>query len=146
MSLASLSNIAKFFSGREPSEGERQQLFKEALLMTLARASNSDANVSPVEVDSVQEIVRRETGEEVSLADVRVAAKSELYERATLDHYLAGVSRKLTSEERSRVLRCLAEVIHSDVRVSSREVAFFDWVAHALKATPSEIVGLVEQD
>lgn len=145
MSIASLSNIARIFGGKEPNEEERRRVFKEALLMTLARASHSDANVSPVEVESVRQIVQRVTGEEISAADVRIAAASELYETASLDHYLGRVTRKLRPDERSTIVQCLGEVINSDVRVSSREVEFFNSVAHALKATPAEIVGLTEE-
>ncbi len=145
MGIASLSNVLKIFGGGEPSEEERHHLFKEALLMTLARASHSDANVSPVEVETVRKIVERVTGEKVTEADVRVAAASELYETASLDRYLGRVTRKLHSEERSAIVQSLAEVIKSDVRVSSREVDFFNSVATALKATPAELAGLNEQ-
>ena len=37
------------FRGKEPSDSERDALFKEVLLMTLARASSSDAAIDPVE-------------------------------------------------------------------------------------------------
>lgn len=145
MSLANLSNILKIFGGKEPNESERQQLFKEALMMTLSRASSSDTDTNPVEVETVRDIVERETGESLSAADVRVAAHSELYESAPLDQYLGRVTKKLLPEERARILVCLAEVIKSDVRVSPREVAFFNWVAKALHVTPAEIVGLHEE-
>jgi reverse gyrase len=44
----------------------RRRVFKEVLLMTLARASSSDSNVSAVEVQTVQRIIQRVIGEEVS--------------------------------------------------------------------------------
>jgi uncharacterized tellurite resistance protein B-like protein len=113
--------------------------------MTLARASSSDTDINHVEVESVVAIVARETGESVTTADVRVAAASELYETARLDQYLGKVGRKLKSEERSRILTCLAEVIRSDVRVSPREVSFFNWIAEALQVTPADIVGLFDE-
>lgn len=146
MSIASLNNVLKIFGGGEPTEEERRRLYKEALLMTLARASHSDANVSPVEVETVQKIVERVTGESVTPADVRIAAGSELYEKAPLDHYLGRVTRKLRAHERSTIVCCLAEVIKSDVRVSPREVAFFDSVAQSLRATPAEIAGLTVEE
>lgn len=146
MAIASLSNVLRIFGGGEADAEQRRELYKEALLMTLARASSSDANVSPVEVETVRKLVERETGETVTEADVRVAAASELYEKAPLESYLGRISRKLTSEERSTIARGLAEVIKSDVRISSREVRFYDAVIEALGATPSEIAGLdVEQ-
>lgn len=145
MSIANLSTVLKIFGGSEPSAEEQEHVFKEALLMTLARASRSDTNVSPVEVDSVRRIVQRVTGEEVSAADVHVAARSELYETASLDHYLGHVTRALRSDQRSAIVHGLAEVIKSDTRVSSHEVGFFNAVVYALKATPAEIAGLTEE-
>ncbi len=58
----------------------KKTLFAEALLMTLARASSADANIHAVEVESIQQIMQRETGDEVSSQDVRKAARTELYE------------------------------------------------------------------
>lgn len=146
MAIASLSHVLKIFGGGEPTDEERRRLFKEALLMTLARASHSDANVSPVEVATVRKIIERVTDEQVTEADVRVAANSELYETASLNHYLGRVTRKLRPDERTTIVQCLAEVIKSDVRVTSREVSFFNSVAEALGATPAEIAGLTEAD
>lgn len=146
MGISSLRNILKIFGGGEPSPEERRELFKEALLMTLARASSSDANVNPVEVETVRSCVERIAGEPVTAADVRVAAASELYETAPLDHYLGRATRKLDSKERSTIVQCLAEVIRSDVRISSREIRFFDDVVEALGATPAETAGLLEEE
>ena len=142
MSIANLSNILNIFRGSEPSPEEHRQVFKEVLLMTLARASHSDANVQTVEVETVQTILQRVTGEEISVADIRVAASSELYETAPLDSYLAKAGRVLNSTDRVTIVQSLAEVIKSDVDVSSSETEFFDRVAVALKLTPSELAGL----
>lgn len=142
MSIANLSSILKIFGGGEPTEDERNQVFKEALLMTLARASDSDENVSPVEVETVQELVMRVTGEEVSIADVRVAAASKLYEKAPLKSHLAKIARTLTPQQRVLIVESLCEVIKSDVRVTEREVEFFNMVAEALRITPAELAGL----
>jgi len=142
MSIARLSNVLKFFGGGEPSEEERQELFKEALLMTLSRASESDSNIDPVEVVSVIEIMHRETGDTVSEADVRVAANSELYETAPLDQHLARLSQNLRTAERVRILKALGEVIISDVRISPREVDFCNWIAKAFAVTPADLLGL----
>jgi uncharacterized tellurite resistance protein B-like protein len=143
MSIASLSNVLKFFGGGEPSDEERQSLFKEALLMTLARVTDADSNVSPVEVVSVQTIVERETGETVADTDIRVAAASEIYESAPLDSYLTKVGRKLTARQRSAIVCSLSEVIKSDVKVTEKEVQFFNMVTKALGTTAAETAGLV---
>lgn len=144
MGLVEFSSIRKFFGGSVTSDAERQSLFKEALVLTLARATSSDVNIQPVEVEAVRKIVQAATGEEVSAADVRVAAASELYEKASLDDYLHAIGRKLGSRERATLVRSLAEVVKSDRRISPKEVDFFNWVVAAVRATPAEIAGLIE--
>jgi len=144
MSIADLSNILKIFSGSEPSPEEQQQLVKEAMLMTLARAVSADANIAPCEVETVQSVLKRETGDDISAADIRVAAKSELYETAPLETYLGSVSRKLGENDRARIATTLAEVIKSDVRVTSREVDFFNRMAGALDLSAAALSGLVQ--
>ncbi len=143
MSLMEFANVLKFLRSGEPSAEQKKELLKEVALMTLARATSSDTNIQTVELESVQKILMRVTGEEIGLADIRTAAQSEIFERQPLDKYLAGVGRKLDASGRMIILRCLAEVIRSDARVSHFETDYFDMVAGALSATPSEIVGLV---
>lgn len=143
MSIANLSHVLKIFRGSDLSPEEQTVLFGEVLLMTLSRASSSDANTHPVEVDTVRQIVLRVTGEDVSEADIRVAAASELYESASLDKYLTSCGRKLSPSSRVTTVQALAEVIKSDTQVTSREIQFFDMVARALAVTPAELAGLV---
>jgi uncharacterized tellurite resistance protein B-like protein len=145
MSIATLSNVLKIFGGGEPSAEEERQLVKEALLMTLARASAADSQIHPVEVETVREIIRQATGEDISPADVRVAAHSELFESTPLTSCLAGIGRKIKAGDRAMIVRSLAEVIKSDVKVTAREVAFFNDVAGALKVTPAELAGLIAE-
>jgi uncharacterized tellurite resistance protein B-like protein len=143
VSLSAFSNIKRLFGGSVSSDSEREGLFREALLLTLARAADADTNVRAVEVEAVRSMVQRETGDEVSDADVRVAAKSELYERAPLSAYLSQVSRSLLPVHRSAIVRCLHELIKSDRQVTVHEIDFFNQVVSALNATPAEIIGLV---
>ena len=143
MSLVQFKNILRFIGGGEPTADEKRDLFKEAALMTLARATSADTNIKPIEVQTVQMILESMTGEQISLSDIQLAAKSELFETRPLERYLAGVGRKLDTDERATILRCLADVIRSDERISSFETDYFDMVATALQATPSEIAGLL---
>jgi len=143
--LEKFANIKRIFGGAESSDAERQDLFKEALLLTLSRASSSDVNIRPVEVTTVQKIMQSVAGAQVSAADVRVAAGSELYESAPLDRYLAAVGRKLNPSERAKIVQCLADLIKSDSRVSPKEIDFFNWVVSALGATAAESVGLLDE-
>jgi uncharacterized tellurite resistance protein B-like protein len=142
MSIADLSNVLSIFGGSEPDPEAQKELFKEVLLMTLARASSSDSSIQQIEVESIQGILQRETGDELSVADVRKAARSDLYEKVPLPKYIASVTKKLSSEHRVRIIQTLAEVIKSDTEVSVLEVDFFNSIAEALKATPAELIGL----
>lgn len=143
MSIADLSNVLKIFRGTDLTPEEEKQLFREVLLMTLARASSSDANIAPVEVETVQAIVKKTTGKDISAASIRVAAASDLYKTASLEKFLSSCGRKLDATSRVTTVQALAEVIKSDTRVTSREVDFFDMVARALAVTPAELAGLV---
>lgn len=145
MTIASLGNVLKIFGGGEPDPEEHQQFVREALLMTLARASSADSNINPVEVASVRKIVEEATGEAVSEADVRVAASAEIFETTSLDSALAKLSHKLNVADRALIVHSLARVIKSDRRISEREADFFDKVAHALKISPAELVGLIPE-
>lgn len=146
MAIADLKNVLKIFGGAEVSEEQRSALFKEVLLMTLARAADADINIQSVEVTKIQKILKAKTGEDFSTADVRVAARAELYSDTTLRKYLASVRNKLTDAQRSEVIRALAEVFRSDSTVSVLEVDFYDRVAKALQVSPSQIAGLVAGD
>ncbi len=141
MGIADLSNVLNIFRGND-SAGDKEALFKEVMLMTLARATSSDANIDPCEVSTVQRILEQHTGEQFSEADVRQASRPTLFQEAPFSKYLGSVRKKLNSQERSRVVRALAEVIKSDTNVRELEIDFFNMVANELKATPAEIVGL----
>ena len=145
MSIADLSNVLKIFGNTEIDPGQQKELFKEALLMTLARASSSDANIHPVEIKTIQGIVQRETGDEVTEQDVRKAARTELYDSAPLDKYLTSVRKQLNPADKVAICHLLAEVIKSDTSVSVLEVDFFNMVANALKPTAAELVGLIPE-
>ena len=142
MALADLKNVLNIFGGSEPSEDEQNELFKEVLLMTLARAADADINIQSAEVDRIREIVKTHTGEDVSAADVRVAARAELYAEANLRKYLGKVSHKMRDEHRGQVIQALADVFRSDQDVSPLEVDFFNRTATAIGVTPAEIAGL----
>jgi len=142
MALADLSNILNIFRERQMDAGARETLFKEVLLMTLARASSSDANIDPVEVATVQAIMKRATNEEVSEGDIRLASRPALFEEAPFGKYLSSIRKRLTSEQKASVVCALAEVIKSDTKVSVLEVDFFNMVSRELQATPAEIAGL----
>ena len=146
MAIADLKNVLKLFGGAEVSDDQQNELFKEVLLMTLARAADADINIQAVEVERIQAILKQHTGEDFSSADIRVAARVELYAEATLRKYLSSVRKKLSDAQSAEVVSALADVFRSDENVSVLEVDFFNGVANALKVTPAQIAGLVAGD
>jgi uncharacterized tellurite resistance protein B-like protein len=144
MSLSSLTQILGIFGGQETlTPEEYEELVHETVLLVLARATDSDTNIKPIEVDAVRDIVQKATGEEVTSADVRMAAHSKIYESAPLERHLQRVGRQIKVEDRVGIAKALAEVILVDERVTGREVRFFNMVAEALDLSAAELVGLV---
>ncbi len=52
--------------------------------MTLAWDSRSDANIHSVEIETIQQIMQLETGQELTEADIRKAARLERYSSVNL--------------------------------------------------------------
>ncbi len=142
MAIADLKNVLNIFGGSEVTEAEQDALRKEVLLMTLARAADADINIQNAEVEKIQQILKEHTGDDFSSADIRVAARAELYAEANLRKYLGTVAKKLRAEDRADVVAALAEVFRSDDNVSPLEIDFFNRTVIALGATPAEIAGL----
>ena len=132
MSFFSMTGISKLFGGASLTEEERANLVKEVMLMTLARAAASDTNIKSVEIDKVQEVLQARTGEEIPTSEIRVAANSALFEKVSLDKYLARSGKNLELEERVEIIKALREVIGSDDRISEMEQDFFNMVVEAL--------------
>jgi uncharacterized tellurite resistance protein B-like protein len=141
MSIANLNSILGLFKGKSATDAD--QVFKEVLLMTLARASRADSHVAKVEVDTIRSVMKTVSGEDISDADVRIAASSEIYETQSLESCLARVRDSLDIYARVTVVKALAEVIKSDVTVTDTEVTFFNNIADALKVSPAELAGLI---
>jgi uncharacterized tellurite resistance protein B-like protein len=146
MAIADLKNVLKVFGGSELSADRQKDIFQEALLMTLARAADADVSIQHVEVERIQQILKEHTGTDFSSADIRVAARQELYAEATLVKYLRGVEKKLSEGQCSEIVQALADVFRSDSTVSALEVDFFNNVVSALNVTPAQIAGLIAGD
>ena len=142
MAISDLKNVLNIFGGSDLSEDKQNELFKEVLVMTLARAADADINIQTVEVDRIREIISEHTGEDVSAADIRVAARAELYAEATLRKYLASVRKKMKPEHRAQTVAALVDVFRSDNTVSALEVDWFNGVVEALGVTPAQVAGL----
>jgi uncharacterized tellurite resistance protein B-like protein len=146
MAIADLKHVLKLFGGSDVSADHENDLFQEVLLMTLARAANADVSIHQLEVESIQQILKENTGKEFSSADIRVAARAELYAEATLVKYLRRAQKKLSDDHCTQVVKALADVFRSDATVSGLEVDFFNNVVDALSVTPAQIAGLVAGD
>ena len=146
MSIADLTNVLKIFSGSDVGEDKQKDLFEETLLMTLARAANADVSIQNVEVESIQGILKKHTGKEFSQADIRVAAREELYAEATLVKYLRRAEKGLKEQHCTEIVHALIELFRSDMNVSALEVDFFNNVVNALNVTPAQIAGLAAGD
>ncbi len=146
MAIADLKNVLKIFGGSDVGKEQQDELFKEVLLMTLARAADADINIQSAEIDRIQEILKEHTGEDFSAADIRVAARAELYAEATLRKYLASVGKKLSDAQRAETIQALADVFRSDANISVLEIDFFNRVADVLAVTPAQVAGLKAGD
>ena len=146
MALADLKNVLNIFGGSDIGEDKQNELFKEVLLMTLARAADADINIQSIEVERIQEIIKQHTGEDVSAADVRVAARAELYAEANLRKYLSKVQSKMKPEHRAETVQALADIFRSDHVVNPLEIEFFNGVVESLSVTPAQVAGLTVGD
>lgn len=142
MSLLQLENIIGLFRGKELDEAAKKEVIREALFMTLTRATAADTNVAGLEVETVQRILKETVGEDVSEKDIRVAANSALYEEGSLEKYLSSVAGKVDASERCQIVSALAKVLKADGKVSPFEVDFFNGVVKALNLNHSDVVGL----
>lgn len=142
MAIADLKNVLSIFGGSEITDERQQELFEEVMLMMLARAADADINIQSAEVERIQAILKAHTGKDFSAADIRVAARAELYAEADLQKYLSKVARKMKPEHRAEAIDALADVFRSDEDVSVLEIDFFNRTVSAMGATPAEIAGL----
>ena len=143
MALVDFSGIKELIKVK--SNKGRDELFKEVLLLILARVTRVDSNVESIEVEHVRSAIKELTGDDISKGDVLTASSSEIYETQTLERALGKASRKLDQEDTATILNCLSDLIRADGSVRYQELEFFDRVATALKASPSEIAGLYEK-
>lgn len=143
MSLVDFSKITKLLKDNEKRKKHKQELFQEVMLMVLARVTRADSNVETVEIEQVQKVLKEELGQDISIAEIRTASSSAVFEKESLESFLSTATRKLDERERMLILSSLEKVIRSDDVIRAFELDFFDRVALALRATPSEIAGMV---
>ena len=138
MTFSDLRRGLRVFGGSSTSEENQDELYKEVLLMTLARASKADANIHPAEIDTISQIMQRETGEDFAEADIRKASQPDLYESDNLRKYLRSVQGRLNDENKTSILQALVDVIKSDTEINVLEIDFFNRVVDALRIAPAD--------
>ena len=136
------SFLSNFFNIQPSLSSEEQtKLFEDLLFLVLSRASRSDLDISEVEIESIQKILKDSAGIEASQQDIRTAGMSELYEVAPLEKYASRSAKALTVKQRHIILKALYEVIGIDGVYSHSEADFFDNIASAMRLRPVEMMG-----
>jgi uncharacterized tellurite resistance protein B-like protein len=138
MAFDDFNSVLNIFGGSSANEEIQDKLYKEVLMVTLAQASNADANIHPLEIETIQQIMRRETGLDLTGADIRKASLSNMYDAAKFRKYLRRVRGKLNAENKATILQALVDVIKSDTIINVLEIDFFNRVVDALRMTPAE--------
>ena len=141
MACSNLVGVLKVFGSTSSSEEAQEELYEKVLLTILALASKADANVHPLEIETIQRIMLRETGQELTEADIR-KAMADMFESANIRKYLRRVQSRLNVENKSTILKALVDVIKSDTQINVLEIVFFNRVIDALRMTPAEQFGL----
>ena len=142
MAFGNLRRVLQLFGRSSTSEKTRDEFYKEVLMMTLAEASRADANVHPLEIETIQQIMRRETGQDLTEADIRVASRLDVYGSANFRKCLRRARVQLNAENKATILQALIDVIKSDTKVNVLEIDFFNRVIKALRMSPAEQQGL----
>lgn len=140
MALVDLSRVRQLFGGERGDPGP--EAFRELLVMVLARATDVDAYTDHAEVETVQAVIQEYLGEEISTADVRIAAKSKLYETAPLEKVVSTIGPRLPKEQRIKLVQALVEVLKADDRVASAESGYFNSVCQGLQLSFADVAGL----
>ena len=142
MALVDLNHVKQLFG----SKGHNQtgpEVYRELLLMVLARATDADSYTHPAEVAVVQAVLQDQIGEAVDSSTVRVAARSKLYETAPLEKYIARVGSQLDKSERLGIINALVQVLKADEYLATSEVSYFNMVAQAMGLSFADVAGLV---
>ncbi len=141
MALVDLNHIKRLFSGKQGA-APAPEVYRELLLMVLARATNADAYTHPAEVEVVQNVLEAHLGERIESSDVRIAARSAIYETTPLEKFIARVGPQLPISDRRAIINALIDVLKADERVAASEASYFNMVAAALQLDFADVAGL----
>jgi len=141
MALGDLIQVKKIFGVSTEVKADAE-VYREFMLMVLARETDADAYTHPAEVQVVQRVLEEHLGERVKSSDVRIAAHSRLYETAPLERYISRVGLRFSKYERYGLVSALIEVLKADGRVATAEVEYFNMVVSALDLDFADAAGL----
>ena len=141
MALGDLIQVKKIFGVSTEVKADAE-VYREFMLMVLARATDADAYTHPAEVQVVQRVLEEHLGERVKSSDVRIAAHSRLYETAPLERYISRVGLRFSKYERYGLVSALIDVLKADGRVATAEVEYFNMVVSALELDFADAAGL----
>lgn len=144
MALVDFDKVKQLFG--DAPQTEDADLFRELFVLVLSRATDADSYTHPVEIASVQAVIRDELGESLSDSEIRTAALSKIYESVPLQKCLGDAAPKLSKEQRRAILRGLVTVMHADERISSREADFFNMVVASMRLTAADAAGLIVEE
>ena len=140
--MKKFSFLQNFFNSQSSlSDEERTKLFEDLLFLVLSRASRSDLDISAVEIEKIQQILKDAAGIEASQQDIRTAGMSELYEVAPIEKFASKSAKALSVKQRHIILKALYEVVGIDGVYSLSEADFFDNIASAMRLRPIEMMG-----
>lgn len=140
--MKTFSFLSNFFNNQSSlSDEEQTKLFEDLLFLVLSRASRSDLDISEVEIEKIQQLLKDTAGIEASQQEIRTAGMSELYEVAPLEKYASKSAKALTVKQRHAILKALYEVIGIDGVFSHSEAEFFDSIASGMRLRPIEMMG-----
>ena len=141
MALIKMDNI-KALMNKELSAEKKQKAFKELLVLVLARGTRADLHTHETEVSAAQKVIKNYIGEDISAAELRIAASSEIFETSPLNKHVSKLAPRFDGAERIVIINALKDVLQADGHVRQPEADFFDTMANALKLKPSEIAGI----
>ena len=142
MSIGRLSSLLGLFKGDSTAGKDKQTVLEELYLTVLGRATSSDTNIDPDEIEEVRKLYSSAFGKEVEAGEVRLAANSEIFESTPLESYVKAAQKVLDTKDKQLIADGIKQVIGADGRTSPREAEFFNQMVAALNMTSAELVGL----
>lgn len=143
LGLAEYMRAGKSSASSESATPEN--LVHDTLLRTLARLSSADTNIKNVEVETIASLYEDLTGNAVTTAEIRVAARADLYEDGSFTKYLSGIEGEIERDGKRLIMDAMCTVVRADGSVSPLEVDFFNDVAKALRVDAADLKDLTAE-